>query len=80
MNRDDYGDIDRTFFNLSESCTLTISDMSVVTLDSMYSLIDITAYDIELNNPMYISLSDIFDETEFADEYTNLSFMDDNYG
>ena len=80
MNRDDYGDIDRTFFNLSGSCTLTISDMSVVTLDSMYKLIDITTYDIELNNPMYISVSDIFDEIEFIDEYSNLSFMDDNYG
>ena len=50
MNRDDYGDIDSTFFNLPGSCTVTISDMSVVTLDSMYRLIDITAYDIELNS------------------------------
>ena len=80
MNRDNYGDIDRTFFDLSVGCLLTINDLSVVTLDYMYKSIDISVYDIDDNKAMYISISDIFDETEFEEEYCSLSFIDESYG
>lgn len=80
MNRDNYGDIDGTFFDLSIGCVTSTTDLSVVTLEYMYKSLDISVYDIDVNKAMYISVSDIFDETEYIEEYCNLSFIDDSYG
>ncbi len=80
MNRDDYGDIDKTFFNMGESCIVSKVDISVSALGVIFGALDVTIYDIDDNKELNISVSDIFDEEEFIDEYIDLSCIDDNYG
>ena len=80
MNRDDYGDIDKTFFNMCESCVVSKVDISVSALGVIFGALDVTIYDIDDNKELNISVSDIFDEEEFIDEYIVLSCIDDNYG
>ncbi len=80
MNRDDYGDITSSFFNMSDTERETYINMSVITLGLLYNTIDITIYDIEDNKATIVSINDIFDDIEYIDEYSNISYIDESFG
>lgn len=80
MNRDDYGDITSSFFNMSDTERETYINMSVITLGMLYNTIDITIYNIEDNKATILSINDIFDDIEYIDEYSNISYIDETFG
>lgn len=80
MNRDDYGEITSSFFNMSDTERETYINMSVITLGMLYNTIDITIYNIEDNKTTIVSINDIFDDIEYIDEYSNISYIDESFG